>query len=107
MRADRPEPNVVKRTGYVRAALVGAGVLCLVVVAVLVRTPATTAPTPPTGMIYVPGGTSRIGSDDGPIEERPTFEAEVRPFFMDVHPVTVAQFRTFVEATGHRTDAER
>jgi sulfatase modifying factor 1 len=28
-------------------------------------------------------------------------------FWMDVHPDTVAQFRTFVTATAYRTDAER
>jgi sulfatase modifying factor 1 len=61
----------------------------------------------PAGMVYVPGGVTRIGAADGPPEERPTFEARVAPFFMDAHPVTVAAFRAFVEATGHRTDAER
>ena len=61
----------------------------------------------PTGMVYVPGGRTIIGADDGMPDERPRFVAEVRPFLMDVHPVTVAEFRRFVEATGHRTDAER
>ncbi|MGH7476910.1 MAG: formylglycine-generating enzyme family protein, partial [Longimicrobiales bacterium] len=61
----------------------------------------------PEDMVYVPGGVSRIGSDDGAPEERPAFRARVAPFLMDRHPVTVAQFRTFVEATGHATDAER
>lgn len=61
----------------------------------------------PDGMAYVPGGTVTVGADDGTPAERPTFEARVRPFLMDVHPVTVARFRRFVEATGHVTDAER
>ena len=61
----------------------------------------------PAGMVYVPGGVTRVGAEDGAPEERPVFEAEVAPFFMDRHPVTVAQFRAFVEATGHTTDAER
>src|SRR5690606_1360515 len=61
----------------------------------------------PEGMVYVPGGVARIGSEDGPAHERPVFEVRVEPFFMDVHPVTVAQFRAFVEATGYVTQAER
>lgn len=61
----------------------------------------------PEGMVYVPGGRTLIGADEGGPEERPSFVAQVRPFFMDAHPVTVAQFREFVRATGHRTDAER
>lgn len=61
----------------------------------------------PPGMVYVPGGTTHIGANDGMPEERPVFRAEVAPYFMDVHPVTVSQFREFVQATGHRTDAER
>lgn len=65
-----------------------------------------TIPAPP-GMVHVPGGTTRIGADDGSPDERPAFVARVNPFFMDAHPVTVAAFRAFVEATGHVTDAER
>ena len=38
--------------------------------------------------------------------ERPVFRTRVQPFYMDVHPVTVAQFRVFVEATGYQTEAE-
>lgn len=37
----------------------------------------------------------------------PSFTAAVQSFFLDVHPVTVAQFRQFVEATGYETQAER
>jgi sulfatase modifying factor 1 len=61
----------------------------------------------PEGMVYVPGGKTRIGAEDGLPEERPVFEAKVQPFLLDRHPVTVAQFRMFVESTGHVTDAER
>jgi sulfatase modifying factor 1 len=61
----------------------------------------------PAGMVHVPGGVVRVGSAEGPADERPVFEARVRAFFLDRHPVTVARFRRFVEATGHLTDAER
>jgi formylglycine-generating enzyme len=60
----------------------------------------------PEGMVYVQGGVTRIG--DGRVEEeRPTFQVRVRPFYMDVHKVTVAQYRRFAAATKYRTDAER
>jgi sulfatase modifying factor 1 len=61
---------------------------------------------PPAGMVYVPGGVTRMGDERVP-EERPTFETTVRPYFMDVYPVTVEEFRRFVTATRHRTEAER
>lgn len=61
---------------------------------------------PPPGMVAVPGGQTQIGADDGMAGERPTFWVAVEPFFMDEHPVTVAEFRRFVEATGYRTQAE-
>jgi sulfatase modifying factor 1 len=61
----------------------------------------------PDGMVYVPGGVTHIGSEDGTPDERPVFRARVKPFLMDVHPVTVGQFRVFARATNYVSDAER
>ena len=61
----------------------------------------------PTGMVFVPGGVVHVGSDDGSADELPVFAARVRGYFLDRHPVTVAQFRRFVGAAQHVTDAER
>jgi sulfatase modifying factor 1 len=58
-------------------------------------------------MVYIPAGRTRMGSDGGPANEAPPFAADVRPFFLDVHPVTVAEFRRFVAASGYRTQSER
>jgi arylsulfatase A-like enzyme/formylglycine-generating enzyme required for sulfatase activity len=69
--------------------------------------PSGDAPAAPEGMVYVPGGATHIGSRDGPPEERPVFRTQVAPFFLDRHPVTVAEFARFVEETGYRTEAER
>jgi formylglycine-generating enzyme len=58
-------------------------------------------------MVDLPGGTFRMGSDRFYPEERPIRDATVGPFRIDRHPVTVAEFRRFVKATGHRTWAEQ
>src|SRR5262245_10633257 len=57
-------------------------------------------------MVEIPGGTFRMGSDRFYPEERPVREASVDGFWIDRHPVTVAEFRRFVKATGHVTWAE-
>ncbi len=58
------------------------------------------------GMIWIPGGTFRMGSDKHYPEERPVHRVTVDGFWMDREPVTNAQFARFVEATGHVTFAE-
>jgi len=58
-------------------------------------------------MVRVPGGTFLMGSDDFYPEERPVRRVAVDGFWMDEHPVTNAQFRRFVKATGWVTVAER
>jgi formylglycine-generating enzyme required for sulfatase activity len=58
-------------------------------------------------MVELPGGTFHMGSDRFYPEERPVREVHVGPFAIDRHPVTVAEFRRFVKATGHVTWAER
>ena len=63
----------------------------------------------PAEMAWVPGGTTAVGvreGEGGMAHERPAFAAAVAPFLLDRSPVTVARFRAFVEATGHRTTAE-
>ena len=61
----------------------------------------------PKGMVWIPGGSFLMGSEDFYPEERPVRPARVGGLWMDVHPVTVAAFRRFVRATGYVTVAER
>ena len=58
-------------------------------------------------MVSIPGGTFRMGSERFYPEERPVREVTVEGFWMDRGPVTVSQFRRFVDATGYVTVAER
>jgi formylglycine-generating enzyme required for sulfatase activity len=58
-------------------------------------------------IVQVPGGAFLMGSEDFYPEERPVREVEVEEFRIDAHPVTVAEFRRFVKATGYVTVAER
>src|SRR3982074_3689516 len=58
------------------------------------------------GMLYVPGGTYRMGSDRHYPEEAPVHRVTVDEFWMDRTPVTNRQFRKFVNATGYVTFAE-
>jgi formylglycine-generating enzyme len=62
---------------------------------------------PQKGMVWVPGGSFRMGSEDFYPEERPVREVTVAGFWMDEHPVTNAAFRRFVRATRYVTVAER
>jgi formylglycine-generating enzyme len=57
-------------------------------------------------MTWIPGGTFLMGSDRHYPEEGPAHRVRVDPFWIDRYPVTNAQFRKFVEATGHVTIAE-
>jgi formylglycine-generating enzyme len=72
-----------------------------------VNTVTSTSRAPGKGMAWVPGGSFAMGSPDFYPEERPARRVEVDGFWMDDHPVTVAEFRRFVKATGHVTVAER
>jgi formylglycine-generating enzyme required for sulfatase activity len=57
-------------------------------------------------MLFIAGGTFRMGSDRHYPEEAPTHRVSVDGFWIDMTPVTNRQFRHFVEATGHVTYAE-
>ncbi|MEX0716307.1 MAG: formylglycine-generating enzyme family protein [Planctomycetaceae bacterium] len=74
---------------------------------VVVRAPAEAPP----GMVWVPGGTFRMGGHDlperVPPDERPLHDVTLDGFWMDETEVSNAQFAEFVKATGHVTVAER
>ena len=58
-------------------------------------------------MKRVPGGEFAMGSEAFYPEEAPVRRVAVEGFWIDEHPVTVAEFRRFIKATGHVTVAER
>jgi len=57
--------------------------------------------------VLVPGGGFQMGNPTGEKAEQPVHLVQVSSFRMAVTPVTVGQFRRFVEATGYVTTAER
>ncbi len=75
---------------------------------VMESAPTSAPPGPPPfpDMVWVPGGTFRMGSEKHYPEERPVHAVTVDGFWMDRFPVTNDRFRRFVEITGHITFAE-
>ena len=57
--------------------------------------------------VAIPAGEFSMGSEDFYPEEAPVHRVAVDGFWIDEHPVTVAEFRRFVKDTGHVTVAER
>jgi formylglycine-generating enzyme required for sulfatase activity len=80
----------------------------------------TRAPVPgpaPAGMVWIPGGEFRMGTEDptrlycggqdSMPDARPIHRVAVEGFWMDVTEVTNEEFEKFVKATGYVTVAER
>jgi formylglycine-generating enzyme required for sulfatase activity len=59
------------------------------------------------GMTWIPGGEFSMGSDDFYPEEGPVHRVAIGGFWMDERPVTAADFRHFIRASGYVTMAER
>jgi len=62
---------------------------------------------PARDMVWIPGGTFTMGSNDFYPEEAPAHPVTVDGFWMDQYTVTNAQFSRFVEDTDYVTSAER
>jgi sulfatase modifying factor 1 len=60
----------------------------------------------PSGMVFVPGGTFRMGSNKHYPEEAPVHPVTVDDFLIDRLPVTNRAFRKLVNATGYVAFAE-
>lgn len=59
-------------------------------------------PTDGSQLILIPAGEFLMGSDDADKDERPQHSEHVGEFRIAKTPVTNAQYRKFIEATGHR-----
>lgn len=59
------------------------------------------------GMVLLPRGVLMMGDSMGQEMEQPVHQVEVSQFYMDIHEVTIGEFRKFVEATNYVTDAEK
>ena len=62
---------------------------------------------PKNKMILFETGTFLMGSENGLPNERPIHKVTINAFKIDKSPVTVAQFRIFVENTKYKTEAEK
>jgi iron(II)-dependent oxidoreductase len=58
-------------------------------------------PEPPQGMVLIPAGHFQMGSEEGDVDEAPIHTVYLDAFYIDKYEVTNAQYRKFVEATGH------
>jgi len=52
-------------------------------------------------MVFIPGGTFIMGSNDGSPNHQPAHEVYVADFYLDRWPVTNAEYKKFVDATGY------
>lgn len=52
-------------------------------------------------MIFVPAGEFTMGADDLHFDQRPIHKMYVDAFYIDKYEVTNAQYKKFVDATGH------
>jgi len=57
--------------------------------------------------VNIPKGDFIMGSKDGLPNERPVHTVYLDNYWMGKYPVTVGQFRMFIEETGYITDAEK
>lgn len=61
----------------------------------------------PQDMVWIRGGSFKIGDDEHYIEEQSAKDVRVDGFCMDQHEITNGQFAEFVKETGYITVAER
>ncbi len=132
--AKKPSPQPIQLHSYVRPrsrwVWVASGTIVAGLVVLLAVNPSQTKPAapqpaaetdediapapapgpPPEGMVWVPGGTFWMGTDDPNAlftDARHYHRVAVDGFWMDATEVTNAQYAKFVEATGYKTVAEK
>jgi formylglycine-generating enzyme len=54
-------------------------------------------------MVLIPAGDFEMGSNSGEADEKPVHTVSINAFYMDMYEVTNAQYKKFVDATGHES----
>ena len=54
----------------------------------------------------IPAGSFQMGCNDGSSDEKPLHRVELDAFYMDIHEVTVGQFREFVNQSGYSYEGD-
>ncbi len=54
----------------------------------------------PVKMILIPETEYRMGSKTGDHDEQPVHTVRLKPFYIDIHEVTIAQYKKFLKETG-------
>lgn len=52
-------------------------------------------------MVFIPGGTFIMGSNSGDPNHQPEHQLQVADFYIDRWPITNAEYKNFVDDTGH------
>jgi formylglycine-generating enzyme required for sulfatase activity len=58
-------------------------------------------------MVYIPAGEFNMGSEEGLSNEKPVHKVYLDDYWLGKYPITVGQFRKFIEETGYVSDAEK
>lgn len=58
-------------------------------------------------MVFVPAGEFTMGSNDGPVNEKPVHTVSLADFWIDQTEVTNAMFAKFIEDSGYQIDAQK
>lgn len=61
----------------------------------------TSGPSNKPNTVYIPGGEFILGSDTGNEDETPQQDIYINAFNIDIYPVSNAEYKDFVDATGH------
>ena len=59
-------------------------------------------PSQTSDMVLIPAGEFQMGSNNGERDEKPVHTVYLDAFYIDKYEVTVAEYKQFVKATGHR-----
>ena len=84
--------------------------LCLSLVTPLNASPINSSPSNPScpeNMVFIPGGTFKIGSDSHYPSERSAEDVTVDSFCINKYEITNSEYAQFVKETGYITVAER